>query len=239
MRRAAGLTPRDVLRVPFRFQVPPTGDFQRSYRYTWSPFDTVSGGQGARRGGRQLLEVRFDTLFMDRLAAEASSGVVVWDGAADPQRMIDELRWIAGMDDAGRGPAVPFRLVVNQPAIWPDPVVNMVAVLTAVEPRQQAGSLATEYVSLTFLEYPEQEAGRRQRQSSKPKRTHTLRSGDTLHRIAIRYLDRASAWRNIAAANGIRGVAPGSASELAAWARKHHKRTLVIPTVYTNRVSTP
>lgn len=241
MRRAAGLTPEDVLRVPLRFQVPPTGDLSRSYHFNWSTWDTISAGQQARPGGRQLLELSIDTLLMDQITADASSGLVVWDGAADPQRMLDELRWIAGLDDASRGPAAPFRLVINQPAIWPDPIVNVVAVLTAVEPRQQAGSIATEYLSATFLQLPQQEIDRQQRSAAKPKRTHKLVDGDNLHGLATHFLHRASDWRVIATANGITGVSPGSAPELAAWAKRHHKTTLVIPTVkiYSNAVRTP
>jgi hypothetical protein len=239
MRRAAGLTPEDVLTVPLRFQVPPTGDLARAYHFSWGTWDTVSAGQQARPGGRQLLEVSIDTLLMDRLAADASSGVVVWDGAADPQRMLEELRWIAGVDDAARGPAAAFRLVINQPAVWPKPIVNMVAVLTAVEPRQQAGSLATEYLSATFMQLPPEEVQRRQRTTSKPKVTHTLAGGDTLYALAVRYVHQASLWRNIAAANGITGVSPHSAADLAAWAKRHHKRKLVIPTVYTTGVTSP
>lgn len=229
MRRSAGLTPDDVLRVPLRFQVPPTGDHRRSYRFNWSTWDTISSGQRARPMGAQLLELQVDTMLLDDLAANASRGVVVWDGAADPQRMLAELRYIAGVDEDRRGPACPFRLVVSQPAIWPDPVVSMVAVLTAIEPNQQAGSLATEYLSATFLQYPDENVKGEQRPRSVEKRTHTLVDRDTLHALATTLLHQASLWQDIAKSNGISGVSPSSASDLAAWAKKHHKTTLVIP----------
>jgi hypothetical protein len=232
MRHSPGLTRRGVLAVPLRFQVPPIGDFQRPYQFNWSTYDTISAGQRSRPMGSQLLEVSFGTMLMDRLAAEASSGVVVWSGAPDPQRMLDELRYIAGMHPQSRDRPSPFRLTVTQQAVWDAPVINMIATLTSVQPTQQAGDVATESLSLTFLEYPES-ATAAQRRADKPERIHTLRAGDDLYELAKRYLHRASSWRLIAGANGIRGVSPGSASELAKWAAKHHKPTLVIPRVVT------
>lgn len=228
MRRAAGLTPKGILTVPLRFQVPPMGDFRRPYRFSWSTFDTVSGGQHSRPMGAQLLEVQIDTMLLDRLAADATSGVVIWDGAADPQRVINELRYIAGVDDARKGKAAPFRLTISQPIVWRDPLVSIVATLTSIEPSQSPGDVATERLSVSFLEYPELATGR-QRRNLKEQRTHHLKASDDLYEIAKRYFHAASGWRKIAAANGIKGVSPGSEAELAAWAKRHHKTNLVIP----------
>lgn len=228
MRRAANLTPAGILKVPFRFQTPPLGDLARDHRFSWSTFDTVSGGQRARPMGAQLLEQPIDVMLMDRLAAEATSGVVVWDDAPHPQRILNELRFIAGVDQPRKGKAAPFRLTISQPAIWGAPIINTVAVLTRVAPTQRAGHLATEFLSLTFLEYPELSAGRQRRQD-RPSRRHKLRSTDSLHELAKRYLHRASAWKQIAKANGIRGVDPGSEDQLWKWAKRNHKTHLVIP----------
>lgn len=232
MRHSRGLTRGGVLAVPLRFQVPPVGDFQRPDEFNWSTYDTVSAGQRSRPMGSQLLQLQFDTLLLDRLAADASSGVVVWDGAADPQRMIDELRFIAGLHPASRDRPSPFRLTVTQQAIWDAPIVDMLATLTALQPTQQAGDIATESLSLTFLEYRESSTAA-QRRADKPERIHTLLAGDDLYELAKRYFHRASSWRLIADANGIKGVSPGSASGLAAWSVKHHKPTLVIPRIVT------
>jgi hypothetical protein len=229
MRRAAGLTPKGILDVPMRFQAPPLGAFPRPYRFNWATFDTVSGGQHSRPMGAQLLDLRIDTLLMDRLVADATTGVVVWDDAPDPQRVLEELRFIAGADDDRKGPAAPFRLVVNQPAVWEDPVVDMVATLTGVEPSQQPGEIGTEYLSLSFLEYPELKAGRQHR-NEQPAKDHKVSLGkDDLYELAKRYLHSPSKWREIAKANGITGVSPGSESDLATWMRRHHKRSLRIP----------
>jgi hypothetical protein len=230
MSRASGLTPDGVLHIPLRFQVPALNDLRRSYQANWATYDTVSGGQRSRPMGAQLLSLQVDTMLLDHPSATASESVVVWDGAPDPQRVLAELRYIAGVDDARKGKAAPFRLVIEQPVVWDKPVVTMVATLTTIEPSLPANEIGTEYLSATFLEYAEQSAGQ-QRRHAKPPQRHTLRRGDTLHELAKRYLHQASAWRQIAKANGITGVRPGSASDLAAWAKRHHKTTLVIPRV--------
>jgi hypothetical protein len=230
LRRAAHLTPNGILKTPMRFQVPPMGDFGRPRQYNWSTFDTIAAGQHSRPMGAQLEQIAVDTMLMDRLAAEATSGIVVWDGAPYPQRILKELYFIAGVDDDRKGPAAPFRLTISQPAIWGAPVVDMVATLTDVTPTQRSGHIATEFVSLSFLRYGELAAGE-QRRHQRPATKHTLTDNDTLYKIAIKFLHQASKWRTLADHNGITGVSPDSASELAAWAKKHHKTQLKIPTI--------
>lgn len=228
LRREANLTPAGVLKVPMRFQVPVLDSLPRPWRFNWSTYDTVSGGQRARPMGSQLLDLQVSTLLMDRLAAEASN-VVVWGSAPFPQRVIDELRYI-------QRKAAPFRLVINQPAIWPEPVVNIVAVLTGVEPTIQSADIGTEALSISLLEYPETTVSSQRRATSSAKR-HTLRAGDTLHKLAVRYLHAASGWKAIAKKNGITGVSANSAADLAKWAKRNHKTSLLMPEVeYEARV---
>jgi hypothetical protein len=233
MRRAVGLTPKGVLLVPLRFQVPPLDQFRRAYRFNWSTFDTVAGGQHSRPMGAQLLELQIDTMLLDRIEQDRSSGVVIWDDAPNPELVLRELRYISGTDDARRGKAAPFRLVISQPAVWHDPLVNIVATLNNVEPAQHAGEIATEYLSVTFLEYAELAAGSQRRAPHEAtSKLYKVKLGtDDLYELAKRFLHRASAWRRIAAANGIVGVSPGSEAQLAAWMKRHHKTTLIIPLV--------
>jgi hypothetical protein len=65
-------------------------------------------------------------------------------------------------------------------------------------------------------------------------RRYTLRGGDTLYRIALRMYKRHGAWRQIADANGIRGVSPDDADELAAWAKRHDRTSLRIAVYMAN-----
>lgn len=231
LRNERGLTDRDVLRVPFRFQVPPTGDFQRPYRVSYSTYDTLRLGQRPRLQGRQLLEISLDTMFLDGPAADGTSGVVVWDAIADPQNMLRELRWVMG--ERRGSEAQVFRLVISQQAVWGNnTLVDMLAVLTALTPTQKADSVGTEYVSATFLEWPEDMDidRKRQRPAKNGATTHKLRHDDTLYEIAKKsHFRRASAWQLIAKANGIKGVSPGDDDELRAWAKRHHKTKLKIP----------
>jgi len=230
MRRERGITTGNVLRVPFRFQVPPLDNLDRPFAFDWSTYTTLRLGERSRPMGRKLRQLQISTMLLDDVAADGSTGVVVWDGVADPQGMIRELQWIMG-EIPGSEPQV-FRLVLNQPAVWGDtPLVNMLAALTALTPSQHAGEVGTEYLSATFLEYPEDEqVGRKQRPQSTGKTRVNLHGGDTLYEIAKKsHFHRASAWKAIANANGMKGVSPSSADDLAAWAKRHHKTALTIP----------
>lgn len=232
LRAAHGVTDPKVLKVPLRFQAPVTDDFSRAFAFPWSTYTTLRAGQRSRPMGADLLSIPVATLLMDGPAQDSSSGVVVWEFAPYPQRVLAELRYIAGLGPAGkRGVATPFRLTINQPSVWGDePLVNMLAVLTAISATQRAGSVGTEYLDVTFMEFAEDELARqRQPKDAERVRYHTLTAGDTLHDLAVRYYHQASAWRHIATANGLTGVRASSAAELAAWAKKHHKKRLKIP----------
>lgn len=232
LRAAHGVTDPKVLKVPLRFQAPVTEDFSRAFSHPWSTYDTLRAGQRSRPMGAELLSIPVATLLMDGAAQDTTTGVVVWPFAPYPQRILDELRYIAGMGPAGkRGVATPFRLTINQPAVWGDaPLVNILAVVTAITATERAGSIGTEYLDVTFLEFAEDEVARRRQPTAAQRiRYHDLKPGDTLHKLAVRYYHQASAWRELRDANGIKGVRASSAEELAAWAKKHHKKRLKIP----------
>lgn len=232
LRAASGVTDPKVLTVPLRLQAPVTDDLSRSYQHPWSPYDTIRLGQRSRPMGPQLLELQISTLLLDEPAQDASDGVVVWPYAPEPQKVLAELRYLAGIGPAGkRGKATPFRLTISQPVVWDDDeIVNMLAVLTRVEAAQKAGSVGTEYVTLTFLEFEEDElARRRQPREQQTARVHVLKTTDTLYALATAFYHQPSAWKQIATANGISGVLPNSAADLAAWAKRHSKKQLSIP----------
>lgn len=231
LRAAKGVTDPAVLTVPLRLQVPVTDDFRRSYQHPWSLYDTLRLGQRSRPMGAQLLELQISTLLMDEPAQDASD-VAVWPYAPEPQKVLDELRYLAGVGPIGkRGNATPFRLTISQPIVWDDDeLVNMLAVLTRVEPTQKAGSIGTEYLNLTFLEFEEDELARRRQPREQEKiRAHVLKTTDTLYAMATAFYHQPSAWKQIAAANGISGVLPNSAGDLADWAKRHSKKQLRIP----------
>jgi hypothetical protein len=229
LRRAHGVTSPDVLRVPLRMQAPVVGDLVIDDSFNWTTYDTLRLGQRLRRMGQQLRELPVSTMLLDGPAQDSSSGLVVWPFAPEPLKIIDELRYIAGMAPGGK--ATPFRLVIDQPLVWgDDTVVSHLAVLTRVSATQKPDEVGTWYLDLTFLRFHDDEIARhRQPRDDEKTRHHDLKHGDSLYDLAKRYYHQPSAWHRIADANGIKGVRPGSDDDLAAWAKRHHKQQLKIP----------
>lgn len=221
LRREPGVTPSGYLKVPFRFQVGPTDSYTRRWEYDWTTDRTVVAGERAREGGPLLERVTFATMFLDE-----ELQFMVWTGTLDAQRLLDELRALL------TAPA-PFRLIVAQPALWgPRPITNIVAAFTSISPEERGGEVGTEYTGVEFLEVPRQrlqQTGRARPSAASQPRRYTLRKGDTLYGVALKVYKRKSGWREIAAANGIRGVSPDDADELAAWAKHHRRTTLRVP----------
>lgn len=222
IKRARGLTPQGILRVPFRFQSPVTDELRRRWTHDFSTYTTISGGEQARDGGAQLDRLDLATMFVDE-----DYEWTAWNGVIDPQRMLAELRAI---QDRG----APFRLTLTQSGLWgPKPLVNMVAVLTSIEPTQRgSGNVGTEFTAVSFLAIDHQRI--KQKKARRPAdrdqdRRHRLQDGDTLYKIARHYFKRTRIWRDIADANGITGVSPDDAAELAAWAKRHHRTSLALP----------
>lgn len=221
LRREPGLTPAGFLKVPFRFQAPPLDTFGRPWNFDWATSNTIAAGEQPREAGAQLDRISFQTLFLDE-----ELQWLVWVGTLDVQRMLTELRGIL-MEPA------PFRLTIGQPALWgPRPLVNMTAAFTAITPEQRGGELGTEYASVEFIEVPRQRLQRQARKrpsAADTPRRHTLRKGDTLYRIALKAYKRKSLWTKISKANGMKGVSPDDAGELAKWAKAHGRKTLKVP----------
>lgn len=221
LRREPGMTPAGLLSVPFRFQAPPLDSLRRAWTFDWPTSSTIAAGEQAQEGGRQLDRLSFDTMLLDE-----ELRWMVWAGTLDVQRLLDELRALL------EAPA-PFRLTIGQPALWgPRPLVNMIAVFTSLAAESRGGEIGTEYTSVEFLEVRRQRllaGGRARPGSSAVARQYTLRKGDTLYRISLQVYKRKSLWREITTANGITGVSPDDAGELARWARRHNRTSLRIP----------
>lgn len=234
MRRENGITKGDVLKVPLRFQAPALNNLARTWTFSWATYDTIRVGQRARLDGKQLTVIDVDTILMNWDTADAATSLVVWDDGEmpDPQRLLKELRYIEGTEPGSQ--AEMFRLVLSDPRNWgPTPLINMISTLTNIQATQNPGEPGTEYVTLSFQQWPEDDdIKRKQRPVSHGASSYTLKDGDTLYEIAKNSpFHAASAWQKIAKANGITGVSPNSASDLAAWAKKHHKTALQIPAV--------
>jgi hypothetical protein len=228
LKRERGVTPPGFLQVPFRFQAPPLDRWGRTWEFSFDTYTTIAAGEQPRAGGPMLERPTLQTMFLDE-----DLRFMLWNGSLDVQRMLDELKAIL------HRPA-PFRLTIGQPGLWgPKPLLSMVAVFTSIQPEQRGGEVGTEYANVEFLQWPHDPApGRRRPSESDSGRRYTLEDGDTLYTIAKRVYKRASAWGFLASANGISGVSPDSASELARWASRHERKTLKVPPL-SSRTATP
>lgn len=230
MRREPGMTPAGMLTVPFRFQSGPLDTLDRRREFEWTTDRTIAAGEQAREGGAQLRRLTFQTMVLDE-----ELPWMVWTGTLDAQRLVEELYALL------EAPA-PFRLTISQEALWgPRPLLNMVAALTSVTPQQRGGEIGTEYTNVEFLEVQRLrlQRGRARPGASSVPRRHKLVKGDTLYRIALKVYKKKSAWRLIATTNGIAGVSPDDAAELARWAKVHSRTTLRIPAAPTKTLELP
>lgn len=237
LRRERGLTDPKRLLSPFRFPVPITNSFDMPYRHPWAQTDTISAGPQLRDQDSDLAEWTFTTLLLDPIALrEADRRLSVHGYVPFPQLYLTELRSIAGELPGHR--ATPFRIVVSQPMMWDEPLVNSAAVLTGIVATVPPAEEGVIQLSLTVQRLPDSEIQRRrQPRPDEQKRTYDPPAPgrdrrdrvDELYEIAKKFYGEPSMWRRIAKANGIKGVAPGSAAQLARWMKQHHKKKLAIP----------
>lgn len=240
LRHARGITARDRLRSPFRFPVPILDSFDMPYRHPWAQHDTISAGPQMRDQEGELPEWTFSTMLLDDVARrESDRRLVVWPHVPFPQLYLRELRLIAG--ELGNARATPFRIVVSQPVMWDEPLVNSIAVLTGIVATVPANEEGVFRLSLTVQKLPESEIDRRrQPRRDEQKRVFSMvqnearedagtEGPDTLYELAKRFYGEPSMWRRIAKANGIKNVSPRSSEALEDWCAAHHKKKLVIP----------
>lgn len=227
-----GLTPSKFLTTPFRFQCPPLNELERALVAPWPVFETLSAGERSRPQGAALEVWTIETLFhwdyepfMVWTGSDASGTPNATNGVFEPQLFIAELKAIAHAN-------VIVRLVLEDPVVWgPKALINSLATLTGVAPKQKPGEVGSEYLTLTVQEFREitLEQQKRRRSQNDHERKVKPKKTDTLADLARHEMGRPSDWRLIAKANGIEGVDSGSASQLQTWLKKHHKTQLVIP----------
>jgi len=227
-----GITTPGYLTVPFRFQCPPIADLQRDLETPWPSYQTLSLGARSRSQGASLQQWPVSTLFV-----WDNESFVVWtgthshhpnavNGVFEPQLFIEELEHIA------HGNLI-FRLVIANPVIWgARTMVSSLANIVSMQPRQPVGEIGTEYMVITFQEFREVTIGESRRSNPNfQAHTYQTKTTDTLYDIARKELGKASDWRRIAAANGIKNVNPSDIGALQDWLLKHHKTSMRVPTV--------
>ena len=164
-----GLTNPALLKTPYRFQVPPTDNFQRQLSYTFNDFDTLSANQHSTPIGAQLEVITFSTLVLD-----ASPVWAVWPnnpGALDDAtrdstfNVLNMTEMLEELVNSG----TPFLLRCGQPTLWAGGNrandksgdkrkvggydVNMPATLRSLTLIQQPGEPDSRYMQVEFHEY--------------------------------------------------------------------------------------
>lgn len=225
--RAAGVTKRGFLTVPFRFQIPPIDGWQRSFSGRWTNFDVVGGKDGpaerTRFGGPGLRTVSFRTCFMDW---HPSWGV--WEpDLLEPILAVRELENLARK-------GIIFSLRVRDDGLYDHNDVAMLATIVQGDVESTAGEPDSRYITLSFQEYDELDEERKRRQAGAGAGgepgpwTHTIAAGDTLYSLARFYYQTQTGWRWIASANkGLENWAPSRA--LTEWAAQSHRTRITVP----------
>lgn len=224
--RAAGYTAKGLLETPFRFQVPPMEEFSQQYAFDHSEYTTLKSGMFTRPTSRQLIQIQFQTMFLDYN--------VEWEAWHTKDSPIDATRDLRRLVNTG----TPFRLFVRNPALWADekPDVDMLAVLKSLTVSEKAGEPDARYVDVAFQEWRPPEVIKRKQLGKKtkdkqkrpgrsqPKTPATVwvhPSGEcntrnkkwtaskpvTLNGLAVYFYGRSAYWRTIARKNNIEGVA--------------------------------
>jgi hypothetical protein len=221
--RAEGYTPPNKLRVPFRFQLPPTEQIQKVSAFSWATFDVLDTDTGSsersRPAGRRLKSLSINSMFLTWDPSWA-----VWSPGAGLMDPILAARELENLCDHG----VRFRLRVANPKLYSHDDINMIAVITQCMVTEQTGEADTRYIQLDFQEYRPTEVERAAIHNTLGPWTHTIKDGDTLYKLAKHYYHRQSDWRRIANANqGLEHQPPSH--NLISWRRKHRRKTIHIP----------
>ncbi len=217
LQRINGLTAPGVLERPFLFQCTPINEFPVQSAWDYIDFDTVGDGYRSRPGSSQLVQVSFDTLFVD----DPNMPFVV--NKARPWNPLELVAELKAIGDA----RTPFQLIAGQPDLWGIYYdVNMVATLRSLRSSEQAGERDARYVTVSFYEFKGVtpaaisqallSAGTNQNDSSAIAVLNVadLSSGTTLRDLSQRFYGTTTLWSVIAKASGI--SAPGSV-DLVAW----------------------
>lgn len=225
--RIAGLTADGLLDSAYRFQNPPTDEFSREIAFNQATYDTLRTGQFSRKGGRQLRTSSWSSLAVDvgvDSRGMPTPGFVMLNRSPTIGKLIDGLH-----DLVMKGTPFMFTATHHFPSgsgwngALTGPEVRWPATLTRVKITEKAGEGDARYFDLDLVEYRDPVAGRSGRGGiSFPahvilradgfaydsKTGHKLGAGHhaSLSQIARHYYHDPSSWKNIAAANHLRGV---------------------------------
>lgn len=152
---AKGYTRPGLLKLPYRFQVPPTEAFTRQLAYAHTDFDTVRAGQHSRPQARQLQVVSFQTLVVDWDATFA-----VWPRgrAVERMSMVDryELFNVLHLTETLEHvleSGTPVRLRAGMPYLWDQYDVEGLYTLRNLTIEERGGEPDARYLDVELHEY--------------------------------------------------------------------------------------
>lgn len=202
-----GLTPPDVFpgNKSFAFQCPPMDSFPEDSAFNHSDYNTVTAGEHSQPVGRALRTVSFKTIFLDW--EPEWSLVHDSDGAYPAQKAKQNLYAIMN-----RG--APLHLRAHQSNFQDAYEVDYAATIRSIHWEIVAGEVDCYYVTISFKEFSSPDIQEFLTETSGHAKlpvaltVNNLPTGrNTLAKLAKFYYGDPSAWKLIAAANGLTHVA--------------------------------
>ena len=241
LERIPGITKKGLLDQPFRFQVPPLDAFRHQHAHSWLDYDTILSGQFSRKGGRQLIVIPFQALFLD--------WTPTWAVIQDENYLPDPLRVTRDLLELLETGS-PFYFTAGQPELWGHyDILDLPMKLTTIDVEERGGEIDARYTDVTFVEYRSpklidtKKKGKGRKRSSdklpswvqvnengsaRDKSGHHFAAPCTLHKLALHFYGSHGKWKLIAKRNGMSNFAAGRS--LGNWARRHRGADkLVIP----------
>lgn len=219
LERIPGLTKKGVLSTRYLFTVPPLNNFSRTRSHSHTEYETLSAGQFSRPGGRELMAIQFETMFV---AYKPNWGLVDEDANWNPNPRL--LTWeLEDIVDSG----TPFVFTAYDPVFPQRNEFRMWATLRSIEVDMRAGEDDARYINVSFREFRDPTVIERGRKKAKG-HTHRLPTTVEVHKdgsarelsskgkhgtlipgkpmtlalLAKHFYGETSQWRKIVAVNG-------------------------------------
>jgi hypothetical protein len=168
-----GLTLRNTLPKPFYFQFSPLEEFGWDVTHGWQDYETISGGQFTREGGRELRTLSLNTMVLDYdppwanpiitpaapalRQAQGDGGPTIGNNSysmrvdedgevVTPLSVAQELQRIVQ-----RG--TPIQLTIENPTLEMEPELDMAVTLRSLSIREKGGEPDARYFDMSFTEY--------------------------------------------------------------------------------------
>jgi hypothetical protein len=196
-----GYTKSGFLGVPFRFQVPPLDNIQKTRGHNWQGYMVTGGADGpkerSRSEGPKLQTVTFKAIVLNW-----EPSWQVWSpDELEPQLAAAELEELVK-----RG--IKFRLRIRNAELYDYDDVNMLAAMTQADVTEEAGEPDARYIQCGFQEWDPTEVERKALKNTIGPWSHKVVAGDSLYTLSQHYYKTNTLWKLIAAANHLTSYPP-------------------------------